>query len=83
MNDTLTAPKERIFSRETERNLDALDAQIRTLTGLCERLSAERAALHSERDRLAAEHETLRAEHRRTRDRIDAMVARLKGLDEN
>lgn len=83
MNDAISSPPPaRVFSRETERNLAALEQRIDRLSELCTRLHTERESLAAERSQLAAESEALRADNQHIRNRIDAMVARLKGLED-
>lgn len=76
-------PPNRVFSRETERNLAALEDRITTLTVLCESLAEERQTLAAEHSELGTERDALATENQHVRTRIDAMVARLRGLEED
>jgi cell division protein ZapB len=70
-----------LFNRETERNFALLEERLSELIQLCERLNSENQALAAKQAALLAEREALLEENRQTRARIDAMVARLKGLE--
>ena len=70
------------FNRQTERSFNTLDARIKDLIEYCEHLIAEKQVLQNERAALLAERDALQAESRQSRARIDAMVMRLKGLEE-
>lgn len=73
---------QRVVSRETERNLDALEQDLAALAERCQQLRIQRQTLADECATLNAEREALETENRHYRSRIDAMVARLKGLQE-
>jgi cell division protein ZapB len=72
---------EQLFNRETERNFSALEEHLNELARMCSQLISENKALQAQHMTLLAERETLIDENRQTRARIDAMVARLKGLE--
>jgi cell division protein ZapB len=72
---------DQLFNRETERNFTALEEQLNELARMCGQLISENKALQAQHMTLLAERESLIDENRQTRARIDAMVARLKGLE--
>ena len=70
-----------LFNRETERNFEALEEQLNEMARMCSLLVSENKALQAQHMTLLAERESLIEENRQTRARIDAMVARLQGLE--
>lgn len=72
---------DQLFNRETERNFTALEERLNELAHVCSQLISENKALQAQHMTLLAERESLIDENRQTRARIDAMVARLKGLE--
>lgn len=60
----------------------ALEERLDELISICERLTQENRSLHAQQAALVAERDQLIQEHEQSRARIDAMVARLKGLEQ-
>jgi cell division protein ZapB len=53
------------------------------LLALCGRLAQENQVLREQHDALVAERDTLRDKYEHARARIEAMIVRLKGLEQN
>jgi cell division protein ZapB len=65
----------------TEHCLTTLAARLEELIRLCEQLAEDNRRLHTRQSALLAEREELVQQNEQARARIDAMVARLRGLE--
>ena len=72
-----------IFNPETEQAFAALAARVGELIQRCERLTNNKHELEQRCAQLQAERQSLLDQNEQARARIDAMVARLKGLEQN
>lgn len=70
-----------LFSQDTERSFAALEERLGELIQRCQELDSDKRDLKSQVDTLQSEQQTLIEQHRRSRQRIDAMVARFNGLE--
>jgi len=70
-----------IFNPETEQVFAALTARLTELLQRCESLSEDKRELERRCAELQAERQSLIDQNEQARDRIDTMVARLKGLE--
>jgi len=75
MNDSIANP-------ETEQVFAALTAGVSKLIQRCERLTNDKRELEQRCTALQAERQSLIDQNEQARARIDAMVARLKGLEQ-
>jgi cell division protein ZapB len=74
------------MNRETapttlEQELERLEAQVGTLLELIERLSRENKSLRAQQESLSQERAGLLEKHDQVRNRVDAIVTRLKSLE--
>jgi cell division protein ZapB len=65
----------------TEPELTRLDEQVGTLLKLLDRLVKENHSLRSQQESLATERAGLLEKHDQVRNRVDAIVTRLKSLE--
>ena len=70
-------------NRITESYFVALEERVDELIRLCEQLIQENRSLQSRQDELLEERDSLIAQNEQSRARIEAMVARLKGLEQS
>lgn len=70
-------------SETAATNLILLSRRIDQLLTRCERLAQENQTLRGQHDALQAERDALRDKYEHSRARIDAMIVRLKGLEQN
>lgn len=70
-------------SQKTERYLATLEERIDELIRSHEQLALENDSLHARQVALLAERDQLIAQNEQSRERIEAMVARLKGLEQS
>jgi cell division protein ZapB len=70
-------------SQKTERYLATLEERIDELIRSHEQLALENDSLHARQVALLAERDKLIAQNEQSRERIEAMVARLKGLEQS
>mgnify|MGYP001175082697 FL=1 len=70
-------------SETAATNLILLSRRIDQLLTRCERLAQENQTLRDQHDALQAERDALRDNYEHSRARIDAMIVRLKGLEQN
>ena len=70
-------------NRITDSYFVALEERVDELINLCEQLTQENRSLQSRQDELLEERDTLIAQNEQSRTRIEAMVARLKGLEQS
>jgi cell division protein ZapB len=64
-------------------HLITLGQRVDQVLALCERLTQENQALRGQHDALAAERDALRDKYEHSRARIEAMIVRLKGLEQS
>jgi len=74
------------MNRETattnlEQELERLEAQVGSLLELIERLSRENKSLRAQQESLSHERAGLLEKHDQVRNRVDAIVTRLKSLE--
>lgn len=74
------------MNRETattnlEQELERLEAQVGSLLELIERLSRENKSLRAQQESLSQERAGLLEKHDQVRNRVDAIVTRLKSLE--
>ena len=65
----------------TEPELTRLEEQVSTLLALLDRLMKENRSLRSQQESLATERAGLLEKHDQVRNRVDAIVTRLKSLE--
>ncbi len=66
----------------SEYNLDTLERQVDELIRVCDKLRDENASLRASQEHLVAERAELIEKNELARSRIEAMVARLKSMEE-
>lgn len=71
-----------INNHDTERHFIALQAKLDELIRTYEQLAEENRTLRTQQAALLAEREDLIQKNEQSRARIDAMVARLRGLEQ-
>ena len=69
-----------VYTRAQER-LAALSAKLEALVGYCDRLKAENDSLRNQQQSLSAERARLIEKNEQARNRVEAMIARLKTLE--
>jgi len=67
----------------TLADLREVSARIDRLVELCQRLSEENRSLRQSQEQLANERAALMAKNEQARTRVEAMIARLKSLEQN
>lgn len=67
----------------TARSLQEIAAQIDQLVALAQRLQDENRSLRANQEQLAAERAGLLAKNEQARTRVEAMIQRLKLLEQN
>ncbi|WP_440225174.1 TIGR02449 family protein [Dokdonella sp. MW10] len=60
-----------------------IGGQVDRLVELCRRLTDENRSLRQSQEQLASERATLLARNEQARTRVEAMIARLKSLEQN
>ena len=70
------------LSEDTERLLAALEDKLARLIRLCDQLADANHKLQSDYDALDSERQSLIDQNEQLRARVNAMVARLKGLEQ-
>lgn len=68
-------------ARVHDDDLKVLENRIDELISACQRLKSENSLLKSEHDSLSAQHVKLTEKTRVARERIEAMIGRLKALE--
>jgi cell division protein ZapB len=66
----------------TEENLSALEERLDTFLVMCEQLVKDNQTLMAKQSSLLEERQALIQQNEQSRTRIEAMVARLKGLEQ-
>jgi cell division protein ZapB len=69
------------FSESTEQGFLILQQRLDALITLCQRLADDNRQLQAQCETLQTERRSLIEQNEQSRARIDAMIARLKGLD--
>ena len=64
-------------------DLHAISGQVDRLLELCQRLSEENRSLRASQEQLSAERANLMAKNEQARSRVEAMIARLRSLENN
>lgn len=67
----------------TLTDLQDISARIDRLVELCQRLSEENRSLRQSQEQLANERSALLAKNEQARTRVEAMIVRLKSLEQN
>lgn len=67
----------------TLTDLQDISTRIDRLVDLCQRLSEENRSLRQSQEQLANERAALLAKNEQARTRVEAMIARLKSLEQN
>ncbi|HVJ63190.1 MAG TPA: TIGR02449 family protein [Tahibacter sp.] len=70
-------------SESTLADLREVSARIDRLVELCQRLSEENRSLRQSQEQLATERAVLLSKNEQARIRVEAMIARLKSLEQN
>ena len=74
MSDDVNAP----FEQEIKR----LEKRVDALVGVCDQLQDENRSLKSRQDMLTAERATLLQKNEQVRARVEAMIGRLKAMEQ-
>lgn len=69
-------------SRNSEQELKALEIRVDELIQLCHQLKNENQALREQRTSLVSERAQLMEKNELARSRIEAMIMRLKGMEQ-
>jgi cell division protein ZapB len=73
------------MNKKAEKNpsteLESLESQLQELLELCERLKSENYSLRDQQDTLSGERAALIEKNELARSRIEAMISRLKGME--
>lgn len=68
------------FKKPAEE-LQSLEVQLQELLSLCERLKTENKSLRSQQDLLVADRASLIDKNEKARTRVEAMISRLKAME--
>jgi len=68
-------------TQSVEQELAHLEEQVETLLAIIERLTRENRSLRTQQDSMAIERAGLLEKHDQVRNRVDAIVTRLKSLE--
>lgn len=68
-------------ARDTEARVNALARQIEDLVELCERLRTENRSLRHQQETLSSERAQLIEKNEQARARVEAMISRLKAME--
>jgi len=71
----------RELARDMEARIDALSRQVEDLVGLCERLRTENESLRHQQETLSGERARLIEKNEQARARVEAMISRLKAME--
>jgi cell division protein ZapB len=73
------------MSKKADKNpsteLESLESQLQELLELCERLKSENYSLRDQQENLSGERAALIEKNEQARSRIEAMITRLKGME--
>ena len=67
---------------QTDKDLQRLEKQLRNMLGQIHKLSEENQSLHVRQDALITERASLVAKNDEARSKVEAMINRLKGLEQ-
>jgi cell division protein ZapB len=67
----------------TREELKAVAARVDRLIALCQRLADENRSLRQSQEVMASERANLLTKNEQARSRVEAMIARLKSLEQN
>ena len=67
---------------QTDKDLQRLEAQLRKLLTQIQKLGEENQSLHARQEALVAERASLVAKNDEARTKVEAMINRLKGLEQ-
>ena len=67
----------------TRDELKTIAARVDQLIALCQRLTEENRSLRQTQEAMASERANLLAKNEQARSRVEAMIARLKSLEQN
>ncbi len=67
---------------DAEKRLDNLESQVEELLRVCDRLNAENRSLRERQDSLVAERAVLIEKNELARTRVEAMINRLKAMEQ-
>ncbi|MBK6727349.1 MAG: TIGR02449 family protein [Xanthomonadales bacterium] len=67
----------------TREELKAIAARVDQLIALCQRLTDENRSLRQTQEAMVGERANLLAKNEQARSRVEAMIARLKSLEQN
>ncbi len=67
----------------TQVTLEEIGTRVDRLVELCRRLSEENRSLRQSQEQLAGERASLMAKNEQARTRVEAMIGRLKSLEQN
>lgn len=67
----------------TREELKAIAARVDQLIALCQRLADENRSLRQSQEAMVSERANLLAKNEQARSRVEAMIARLKSLEQN
>ena len=67
---------------DAEQRLDSLESRLEELLHACDRLSAENRSLRERQDALVAERAALIEKNELARTRVEAMINRLKAMEQ-
>lgn len=70
-------------SDNTQVTLAEIGAKVDRLVELCRRLSEENRSLRQSQEQLASERASLMSKNEQARTRVEAMIGRLKSLEQN
>ena len=67
---------------DAEQRLDSLESRLEELLHVCDRLNAENRSLRERQDALVAERAALIEKNELARTRVEAMINRLKAMEQ-
>ena len=67
----------------TREELKAIATRVDQLIALCQRLAEENRSLRQNQEAMVSERANLLAKNEQARSRVEAMIARLKSLEQN
>lgn len=70
-------------SSPTREELKAITSRVDQLIALCQRLTEENRSLRQAQEAMVGERANLLAKNEQARSRVEAMIARLKSLEQN
>jgi len=68
---------------QTDKDLQRLENQLRKLLGQIQKLREENSSLHTRQEALVAERASLVSKNDEARTKVEAMINRLKGLEQS